>query len=151
MPQGIRFIRFRLSRLIVEICKTFYRPRTDGGFWEAFGRRGPSRYGDAVRRQKGFVEEHELLDQLTSDIQAGANGANGFRAFHALLVTWERMAFGGAPRIVDPDNFDEAKKWVHNQTLPLAVHKSRVAAKHVPDGHGDGRDQKLRGFQLRLH
>lgn len=53
-----------------------------------------------------------MLDNITRDIQEGVNGANGFRTLHALIVTWERMAFGGAPKIVEVDQFDEAKKWV---------------------------------------
>lgn len=67
---------------------------------------------NTIRRQVGYVEDSALLDNITSDIQYGVNGANGFRALHALIVTWERMAYGGAPKEVDPANFDEAKKWV---------------------------------------
>lgn len=43
------------------------------------------------------------------DIQSGMVGARGFKADYALLVTWERMGYGGAPKIVDITKMKQAK------------------------------------------
>lgn len=47
----------------------------------------------------GRVEDPYLLDNITMIIREGIIGANGFRADYAVIVTWERMAYGGAPKI----------------------------------------------------
>lgn len=41
--------------------------------------------------QPGMVVDPLLLDNITRDIQDGYNGANGWRAEHAFIVTWERV------------------------------------------------------------
>lgn len=64
-------------------------------------------YGDMFRtprdryekRRWGRVEDPYLLDNITMTIREGIIGANGFRADYAVIVTWERMAYGGAPKI----------------------------------------------------
>lgn len=43
----------------------------------------------------GRVEDPWLLDNITMTIREGIIGANGFRADYAVIVTWERMAYGG--------------------------------------------------------
>ncbi|KAK6046716.1 hypothetical protein COOONC_15779, partial [Cooperia oncophora] len=47
----------------------------------------------------GRVEDTYLLDNITMAIREGIIGANGFRADYAVIVTWERMAYGGAPKV----------------------------------------------------
>lgn len=39
-------------------------------------------------------------------------GARGWKADYALVVTWERMAYGGAPKITKVDQYERAKRWV---------------------------------------
>ena len=53
------------------------------------------------KRRWGRVEDPILLDNITMGIRQGIIGANGFRADYALVVTWERMAYGGAPKITE--------------------------------------------------
>lgn len=47
----------------------------------------------------GRVEDPYLLDNITMIIREGIIGASGFRADYAVIVTWERMAYGGAPKV----------------------------------------------------
>ncbi|KRX26032.1 Uncharacterized protein T07_8186, partial [Trichinella nelsoni] len=77
------------------------------------------------RIHSGYVEDDQLLDSLTSDLQDGVNGANGFRALHALIVTWERMAFGGAPKIVNLQDYENAKRWQNTFQLVLLTDEIR--------------------------
>lgn len=42
-----------------------------------------------------------MFDNCVADIQDGVIGANGFSADYALVVTWERMAYGGAPKVTE--------------------------------------------------
>lgn len=70
-------------------------------------RQMPSRFN-----QVGMVIDPYLLDNITRDIQNGYNGATGFRVQHAFIVTWERMAFGGAAKAVDVSQFNEVRQWV---------------------------------------
>ncbi|KRY61525.1 Uncharacterized protein T03_15396, partial [Trichinella britovi] len=77
------------------------------------------------RIHSGYVEDDQLLDSLTSDLQDGVNGANGFRALHALIVTWERMAFGGAPKIVNLQDYENAKCWQNTFQLVLLTDEIR--------------------------
>lgn len=39
-------------------------------------------------------------------------GARGFNADYALLVTWERMGYGGAPKTTDLNMYETVKRWV---------------------------------------
>ncbi|KRY01816.1 Uncharacterized protein T4E_594 [Trichinella pseudospiralis] len=77
------------------------------------------------RIHSGYVEDDQLLDLLTSDLQDGVNGANGFRALHALIVTWERMAFGGAPKIVNLQDYENAKRWQNTFQLVILTDEIR--------------------------
>uniref|UniRef100_A0A915J128 Uncharacterized protein n=1 Tax=Romanomermis culicivorax TaxID=13658 RepID=A0A915J128_ROMCU len=100
--------------------RTVHRPRGDPGDFDIEGRQPSGRdkfpnfnqFAVPPRRQNGYVEDNDLLDVITLDVQEAVSGANGFRAFHALLLTWERMAYGGAPKIIDLEQYDLAKQWV---------------------------------------
>lgn len=39
-------------------------------------------------------------------------GARGWKADYAIVITWERMAYGGAPKITKLDDYERAKRWV---------------------------------------
>jgi len=67
-----------------------------------------------ARRPLGKVFDPLLLDNLTRDIQEGIIGAAGFRAEYALIVTWERMGYGGSPKVTNLGQYRQAKKWVGN-------------------------------------
>uniref|UniRef100_A0A5S6QIF4 Sushi domain-containing protein n=1 Tax=Trichuris muris TaxID=70415 RepID=A0A5S6QIF4_TRIMR len=94
-------------------------------------RLGYSAYGSGQsyrRVHAGYVEDDAFLDKITDDLQKGMNGANGFQAFHCLIVTWERMAYGGAPKIVDLEDFENAKRWQNTFQLVLATDEIRSYA-----------------------
>lgn len=74
-------------------------------------------------------------------------GARGWKADYALVVTWERMSYGGAPKITDLSQYERAKRWV---SLELKEDEVRTA-KHVSNGDRDGRDSLLRHAQLCTH
>lgn len=68
-----------------------------------------------------------MLDQITryvhqfdrdlfvsfSDIRDGMVGARGWKADYALVITWERMSYGGAPKITELQQYERAKRWVN--------------------------------------
>ncbi|VDP41056.1 unnamed protein product [Soboliphyme baturini] len=64
------------------------------------------------RKQPGYVEDDAFLNEISDEIERGIIGANTFNALHALVVTWERMAFGGAPKVVKLEDYEKAKQWV---------------------------------------
>ncbi|MCP4492409.1 MAG: hypothetical protein GY820_34635 [Gammaproteobacteria bacterium] len=39
-------------------------------------------------------------------------GMRGFTANYGLIVTWERMAYGGPPKVIALSMFDQAVRWV---------------------------------------
>lgn len=41
-------------------------------------------------------------------------GARGWKADYALIITWERMAYGGSPKITELNEYERAKRWVRN-------------------------------------
>lgn len=41
-------------------------------------------------------------------------GVRGFIADYALIVTWERMGYGGAPKSTQLNQYEQFKKWVRN-------------------------------------
>ena len=84
----------------------------------------PSRFN-----QVGMVIDPYLLDNITRDIQEGYNGARGFRVQHAFIVTWERMAYGGAAKAVDVSQFNEVKQWVRTYTHTQAVKQTFSCSK----------------------
>ncbi|KHJ42504.1 hypothetical protein D918_07426 [Trichuris suis] len=103
---------------------------------------GSAAYGYAEgykRVHAGYVEDDAFLDKITDEIQKGINGANGFQAFHCLVVTWERMAYGGAPKIVDLEDYDRAKRWCFENCLGIRFMalKQQISARCV---NIDGRD-----------
>lgn len=73
----------------------------------------------------GRVIDPILLDNITRDVQEGINGANGWRAEFALVVTWERMAYGGAPKAVDVSQFEYVKQWQNTFQLIIASDEIR--------------------------
>lgn len=50
---------------------------------------------------------------MFSEIRHGMVGARGWKADYAILVTWERMAYGGAPKITELNEYERAKRWVN--------------------------------------
>lgn len=63
----------------------------------------------------GRVFDPWILDNITADIQNGIIGASGFQADYALIVTWERMGYGGAPKVTDLNRYEEARRWVSDK------------------------------------
>ncbi|KAI6176564.1 hypothetical protein M3Y97_00811800 [Aphelenchoides bicaudatus] len=81
---------------------------------------------DRYEKQKwGRVEDPWLLDNITMTIREGAIGASGFRADYAVIVTWERMAYGGAPKVTQVNRYDEAKRWTNTYQVVLATDEIR--------------------------
>lgn len=76
----------------------------------------------------GRVIDPWLLDNITHDIQEGIIGANGFQADYALIITWERMAYGGAPKITEVDRFSEVKRWVTPISTSLLPVRSKQSS-----------------------
>lgn len=70
-------------------------------------------------------------------------GARGFTADYALIVTWERMAYGGAPKSVSLQNYPKIKDWVQCMIVPFSGIPFHTA-KHLSTGAGHGRDPYLR-------
>ncbi|KAJ1347917.1 hypothetical protein KIN20_003097 [Parelaphostrongylus tenuis] len=75
--------------------------------------------------QPGMVVDPLLLDKITQDVQDGYTGANGWRAEHAFIVTWYRMAYGGAPRALDVSQFEHVKDWQNTFQLVVATDEIR--------------------------
>ncbi|PIO59931.1 hypothetical protein TELCIR_18590, partial [Teladorsagia circumcincta] len=73
----------------------------------------------------GRVEDTYLLDNITMAIREGIIGANGFRADYAVIVTWERMAYGGAPKVTQVNRYEEAKRWTNTYQVVLATDEIR--------------------------
>ncbi|CAD5214530.1 unnamed protein product [Bursaphelenchus okinawaensis] len=98
---------------------------------------GPmDQYGDMFQTPRdryeknkiGRVEDPYLLDNITMAIRDGTIGASGFRADYALIVTWERMAYGGAPKITQVNKYHEAKRWWNTYQVVLATDEIRSYA-----------------------
>lgn len=67
-----------------------------------------------------------LPTNVFSDIREGMVGARGFTANYALIITWERMGFGGQPKFLRLDEYERIKRWVFikplNQSLlPILI------------------------------
>lgn len=58
------------------------------------------------------------------DIRHGMVGARGWKADYALLITWERMAYGGAPKVTDLSEYERAKRW--QNTYQMVKHKLKL-------------------------
>ncbi|WKY00594.1 hypothetical protein Q1695_014987 [Nippostrongylus brasiliensis] len=78
--------------------------------------------------QPGMVVDPLLLDNITQTVQDGYTGANGWRAEHAFIVTWYRMAYGGAPRALDVSQFEHVKDWQNTFQLVIATDEIRTFA-----------------------
>ncbi|CAL2036914.1 unnamed protein product [Caenorhabditis brenneri] len=78
--------------------------------------------------QPGMVVDPLLLDNITKHIQDGYTGANGFRAEHAFIATWYRMAHGGAARALDVSQFEHVKDWQNTFQLVVASDEIRTFA-----------------------
>lgn len=74
---------------------------------------------EKVCQQIGRVIDPETLDNITRDVQEGIVGADGWRAEFGLIVTWERMAYGGAPKMVDVRDFEKYKQWVSEGNIQM--------------------------------
>ncbi|VDL75629.1 unnamed protein product [Nippostrongylus brasiliensis] len=49
---------------------------------------------------------------IERDVRYSMVGARGWKADYALVVTWERMSYGGAPKVTDMSKYEQAKRWV---------------------------------------
>jgi len=54
----------------------------------------------------------EMPAKNRSDIHEGMVGARGFVPSNALIVTWERMGFGGQPKFLKIQDYERTKRWV---------------------------------------
>lgn len=93
-----------------------------------FGKKRKKRQMPGRINQPGMVIDPYLLDNITRDVQEGYTGANGWRAEHAFIVTWYRMAYGGAPRALDVSQFDYVKDWQNTFQLVIATDEIRTFA-----------------------
>ncbi|VDO98440.1 unnamed protein product [Soboliphyme baturini] len=82
--------------------------------------------GQALKTAFGRVEDPELLDSITEDIRRGMVGARGFKADYALIVTWERMGYGGMPKVTELNMYDTIKKWQNTYQMILATDEIRT-------------------------
>jgi hypothetical protein len=90
------------------------------------GGQSPKYYqGQQMRVMDGRVEDPAFLDQLSRDIQSGMVGARGFTADYALIVTWERMAYGGAPKAIQLNMYDQVKRWQNTYQMVMASDEIR--------------------------
>uniref|UniRef100_A0A8R1ERK8 NIDO domain-containing protein n=1 Tax=Caenorhabditis japonica TaxID=281687 RepID=A0A8R1ERK8_CAEJA len=93
-----------------------------------YGKKRKKRQMPGRISQSGMVVDPLLLDNITRHIQEGYTGANGFRAEHAFIVTWYRMAHGGAARALDVSQFEYIKDWQNTFQLVLASDEIRTFA-----------------------
>uniref|UniRef100_A0A0N5BFW0 AMOP domain-containing protein n=1 Tax=Strongyloides papillosus TaxID=174720 RepID=A0A0N5BFW0_STREA len=93
-----------------------------------YGKKRKKRQMPGRINQPGMVIDPYLLDNITRDVQEGYTGANGWRAEHAFIVTWYRMAYGGAPRALDVSQFDYVKDWQNTFQLVIATDEIRTFA-----------------------
>lgn len=85
-------------------------------------------YDRYYKNKIGYTEDPHLLDNITMAIRDGIIGANGFRADYAVIVTWERMSYGGAPKVLQVNRFEEAKRWTNTFQAVLATDEIRSYA-----------------------
>lgn len=97
-------------------------PQNAGGGFGRKKRQMPNNRWNSV----GMVVDPTLLNNITRDIQDGYNGANGWRAEHAFMVTWERMAYGGAPKAVDVSQFEQVRQWQNTFQMVIATDEIRT-------------------------
>uniref|UniRef100_A0A915DYD5 AMOP domain protein n=1 Tax=Ditylenchus dipsaci TaxID=166011 RepID=A0A915DYD5_9BILA len=75
-------------------------------------------FGDMFQTPRDRYKKHQWG-------RRGIIGANGFRADYAVIVTWERMAYGGAPKITQVNRYEEAKRWTNTYQVVLATDEIR--------------------------
>ncbi|CDW54207.1 VWD and NIDO and AMOP domain containing protein [Trichuris trichiura] len=73
----------------------------------------------------GRVEDNKLLDEITRDVRENMVGTGGYTADYALVVTWERMGYGGQPKFLQLDEFDQIKKWQNTYQMVLTTDEHR--------------------------
>uniref|UniRef100_A0A915D6S6 NIDO domain-containing protein n=1 Tax=Ditylenchus dipsaci TaxID=166011 RepID=A0A915D6S6_9BILA len=81
--------------------------------------------GRQLKTQEGRLEDPEFLDQITNDIRHGMVGARGWKADYALLVTWERMTYGGSQKITELNEYERAKRWQNTYQMVIATDEIR--------------------------
>uniref|UniRef100_A0A1I7XE73 non-specific serine/threonine protein kinase n=1 Tax=Heterorhabditis bacteriophora TaxID=37862 RepID=A0A1I7XE73_HETBA len=82
--------------------------------------------GRQLKTQQGRLEDPKLLDRITRDIRHSMVGARGWKADYALLVTWERMSYGGAPKVTDMSKYEQAKRWQNTYQMVIATDEIRT-------------------------
>ncbi|EPB76839.1 Nidogen-like protein [Ancylostoma ceylanicum] len=82
--------------------------------------------GRQLKTQQGRLEDPEMLDRITRDIRDSMVGARGWKADYALIVTWERMSYGGAPKVTDMSKYEQAKRWQNTYQMVLATDEIRT-------------------------
>ncbi|KRY36412.1 Uncharacterized protein T01_9211 [Trichinella spiralis] len=87
--------------------------------------------------QPGRVEDPALLDAITRDIRENMVGTIGYTADYALIVTWERMGYGGQPKYLKLNEYDQIKKWQNTYQLVLTTdeHRSFVVFNYANINH----------------
>uniref|UniRef100_A0A0K0F7J0 Protein mesh (inferred by orthology to a D. melanogaster protein) n=1 Tax=Strongyloides venezuelensis TaxID=75913 RepID=A0A0K0F7J0_STRVS len=81
--------------------------------------------GRQLKTENGRLEDPEFLDKITNDIREGMVGARGWKADYALIITWERMSYGGAPKITNLDDYERAKRWQNTYQMVIATDEIR--------------------------
>ncbi|KAI6182105.1 Protein mesh [Aphelenchoides bicaudatus] len=81
--------------------------------------------GRQLKTQEGRIEDPETLDLITKFV-TGMVGARGWKADYAIVVTWERMAYGGAPKITELHEYERAKRWQNTYQLVVATDEIRT-------------------------
>ncbi|CAJ0946455.1 unnamed protein product, partial [Mesorhabditis belari] len=81
--------------------------------------------GRQLKTEEGRLEDPEMLDQITHDIRHSMVGARGWKADYAMIVTWERMSYGGAPKVTRLDQYEQAKRWQNTYQLVIATDEIR--------------------------
>ncbi|KAI6179709.1 Protein mesh [Aphelenchoides besseyi] len=106
------------------------RPQPDGQPQGVYSYDNPRYYrtyrGRQLKTQEGRIEDPEFLDLITNDIRHGMVGARGWKADYAILITWERMAYGGAPKIIDVNKYEQAKRWQNTYQMLVATDEIRT-------------------------
>uniref|UniRef100_A0A5S6QR44 AMOP domain-containing protein n=1 Tax=Trichuris muris TaxID=70415 RepID=A0A5S6QR44_TRIMR len=79
----------------------------------------------ATLLHEGRVEDTGLLDEITRDIRENMVGTSGYTADYALIVTWERMGYGGQPKFLRLDEYNEIKKWQNTYQMVITTDEHR--------------------------
>uniref|UniRef100_A0A915JE09 NIDO domain-containing protein n=1 Tax=Romanomermis culicivorax TaxID=13658 RepID=A0A915JE09_ROMCU len=52
-------------------------------------------------------------------------GTRGYKANYALIVTWERMGFGGQPKFLKIQDYERVKKWLNTYQMVITTDEVR--------------------------